>query len=441
MNKSRAFIFALLVLLGSFVYAQQGLRLEKVTIVSRHSVRAPLEQYLTTLDEMTGNGYQWTRWSMPGSYLTLRGGALEMLFGEYYRLWLDNEHFVLDSADVYFGASSKQRTIATARAFAAGMLPLMTVPVDYKVNEDGKEGYPDPDYLPLLNDHSIQDGTFNHEAFKAEAYRELGELQAPSYAFLEKILRMKNSEYARKHGTAHFDPYVGVNLDFYDKNGKPLEPTMQGGLKDANMASDAFVLQYYEMENAKDAAFGRRLCFNDWKRLGYVKDYYGDILFTKAPIISVNISHCMLKRIQAEMLPEGHKFAFLCSHDSMIASVLAALRATPFELPNTIEPKTPIGFKLVLEQWAETEGTHPKRYVHARLVYQSTDQIRGMKQMDLENPPMSYELSFTGLEKAPNGMYEYDDFINHLQKSIDAYYATARGQHPWDSFTSEKSSK
>lgn len=431
MNKLHTFFLSLLLIVSSFIYAQQDLTLEKVTIVSRHSVRAPLEQYLNTLDEMTGNGYHWTRWSVPGSELTLRGGALETLFGEYFRLWLDDEHFVLDSADIYFGASSKQRTIATARSFAAGMLPLMTVPIDYKVDKNGKVGYPDPDYLPLLNDHSSADGNFDIKAFQAEAYRELGELQAPSYCFLEKVLRMKHSNYARKRGDAHFDNYVGVTLDFYDKNGKPKEPAMQGGLKDANMASDAFVLQYYEMENAKDAAFGRRLSFDDWKKLAYVKDYYGDILFTKAPIISVNISHCMLKRIQAEMFPEGHKFAFLCSHDSMIAAVLAALRVTPYELPNTIEAQTPIGFKLVLEQWVETNNPNPKRYIHARLVYQSTEQIRGMKQMDLSNPPMSYDVSFTGLEKTLNGMYRYDDFMSHLQKSIQAYEATARGEHPW----------
>ena len=431
MYKLRIFFITLLLFVCSVVFAQKDLTLEKVTVLSRHGVRAPLEQYLNTLDEMTGDGYQWTRWPVPGSNLTLKGAALETIFGEYFRLWLDDEHFKLDSADVYFGASSKQRTIATARAFAAGMLPLMTVPVDYKVDNNGKVGYLDPDYLPLLNDRCTIDGNFDIEAFQTEAYRELGELQAPSYAFLEKMLRMKHSDYARKRGTAHFDPYVGVCLDFYDKNGKPLEPTMQGGLKDANMASDAFILQYYEMENAKDAAFGRRLSFNDWKRLAYIKDYYGDILFT-TPIISVNISHCMLKRIQSEMTPEGHKFAFLCSHDSMIAAVLAALRVTPYELPNTIETKTPIGFKLVLEQWAETESANPKRFVRARLMYQSTDQIRGMKPMDLDHLPMSYDLSFVGLEKASNGMYDYDDFMRHLQNSIEAYNATARGQHPWE---------
>ena len=89
--RSVAVIFLFFVSIVSF--AQNSFRLEKVTIISRHSVRAPLETYLNTLDEMTGNGHQWTRWSVPGSYLTLRGGASEMLFGEYYRLWLDNEHF------------------------------------------------------------------------------------------------------------------------------------------------------------------------------------------------------------------------------------------------------------------------------------------------------------------------------------------------------------
>lgn len=57
MNKLHTFFLSLFLIVSSFIYAQQDLTLEKVTIVSRHSVRAPLETYLTTLDEMTGNGY------------------------------------------------------------------------------------------------------------------------------------------------------------------------------------------------------------------------------------------------------------------------------------------------------------------------------------------------------------------------------------------------
>lgn len=430
-NQHIIFLF-LLLLLSSPIIAQKELTLEKVTVVSRHNVRAPLEKYLSTLDEMTGDGYQWTRWSVPGGNLTLRGGALEMLFGEYFRLWLENEHFLVrpQEDEFYFGASPKQRTIATARAFAAGMLPYMTVPVNYKVDESGKLASLDPDYLPLLNDYSASNGKFDTVDFKNKAYEELKTLEAPSYAFLEEVLRFGHSFYARKHNITHIDDSVGVLLNFY--NGKKmLEPTMTGGLKDANMASDAFILQYYEMEDSIQAAFGRQLSFDEWKMLASIKDTYGDLLFTRAPIISVNVSHCMLLRLQSEMSAGGHKFAFFCTHDSMIAALLAALRAERYELRNTIETQTPIGVKLLFEQWKETGSDNPQRYVRIRLLYQSSDQIRKMTPMDLCHPPMSYELSFNGIEKASNGMYKYDDFMRHLQKSIQAYDSTAIGLDPW----------
>mgnify|MGYP002521181670 FL=1 len=244
---------------------------------------------------------------------------------------------------------------------------------------------------------------------------------------------MEKSEYAKKHSNKHFDTCVGVCLNFYNKaKTERLEPTMVGGLKDANMASDAFILQYYEMENPRKAAFGRKLSTDEWKQLASIKDYYGYLLFAKAPIISVNVSHCMLKRVQKELAPGGHKFAFFCTHDSMIEALLAALRAdTNYKLDSTIEEKTPIGFKLVFEQWTEACCLNPKKYIKVSLVYQSSEQIRKMSILDLEHKPMSYEPIFTGIEKTANGMYDYDEFMQHIQKSIDAYNATARGQRPW----------
>lgn len=430
--KKHIIFLPLLLFLYSSIFAQKELVLEKVTVVSRHNVRAPLEKYLNTLDEMTGDGYQWMRWSVPGGNLTLRGGALEMLFGEYFRLWLQNENFLVcpKNEDFYFGASPKQRTIATARAFAAGMLPFMDVSVEYKVDSTGKLAGSDPDYLPVFNYLSASDGKFDTVSFKKEAKRELGKLKSPSYDFLEEILGFENSYYVRKNNTAHINDCVCVDINFI-KKGKPQEPTMIGGLKEANMASDAFILQYYETENDSMAAFGRQLSFQEWKELASIKDYYGEVLFTKAPIISVNVSHCMLKRIQSEMSPDGHKFAFFCTHDTMIAALLAALRVEPYELNNTIETQTPIGVKLLFEQWKEVCSDNPKRYVRVRLVYQSSEQIRGMKPMDFCNPPMSHELSFNGIEKASNGMYKYEDFMKHLQSSIEAYDLTAKGKYPW----------
>ena len=44
MNKLHTFFLSLFLIVSSIIYAQQDLTLEKVTIVSRHSVRTPLEQ-------------------------------------------------------------------------------------------------------------------------------------------------------------------------------------------------------------------------------------------------------------------------------------------------------------------------------------------------------------------------------------------------------------
>lgn len=398
-----------------------NLRLDKVTVLSRHGVRAPLEKYFQDLEQMVPEDYHWSRWSVEGSHLTLKGAALETLFGEYFRLWLAQERFELSPADVYFGASSKQRTVATARSFAAGMLPLMDIKVDYKT----PVGYLDPDYLPLLNCHSA--AQFDTLAFKKEAYREIGSPQAPSYRLLEKVLRYEYSALAAQRRRPHLDNKVSVRLDFYGANGQMLEPSILGDLNKANRASDAFILQYYENPDLKAAAFGRQLEVQDWRELSSIKSAYDDILFT-APIVAVNISHCMMLRLQAEMSEGGHKFAFLCSHDSMIQAVLSALQAPHFRLPGTIEGQTPIGVKLVLEQWINVYGD---RYVRPRLIYQSSEQIRNMEPLDLENPPFCIDLSFRGLTKSANGMYRYEDFMRHLQRTIDAYAATAKGQNPF----------
>ena len=374
---------------------------------------------------LVAEGNHWKRWPVEGSHLTLKGAALETLFGEYFRLWLNSEGVALDSASIYFGASSKQRTIATARCFAAGMLPLITVPIDYKVKEDGNIGYLDPDYLPLLND---QDSPyFDTTAFKLEAYKEIGTPRQVSYKYLEKVLNFNRSPLAKQRRSTHFNDTVGVNLTFYGAEGKRLEPTISGDLALANKASDAMILQYYEEDGSKVDLFGQKLSFRDFQRLAEIKDNYDDILFTP-PILAVNISHCMLIKIHSEMMDENHIFSFLCSHDSMIGAVLSALQVHEYVLSGTIEGRTPIGVKFLIEQWCDEAGY---KYIRPRLVYQSSAQIRHMAVLDLNHPPMFCDLSFAGLEKTPTGMYRFEDFIHHIERTIDAYNKTASGQYPF----------
>jgi glucose-1-phosphatase len=312
------------------------------------------------------------------------------------------------------------------------MLPHMMVPVHFKQADNGGYGPLDENYLPLFYDQGPKEGiVFDTVAFQEEARRELVQLmKAPSYDFLEDVLQYSHSLRAKTKGSKHFDSFVDVQRYFHDKaSGDRLEPVMIGDLKVANRASDALILMYYEAPNYLKANFNREFSFDDMCRLASIKDQYDAILFS-APIIAVNISHCMLENVYSEMKCNWHRFCFLCSHDSMIHALLSALRVEDYKLENTIEEKTPIGVKFLLEKWVNP--TTCKQYIKARLLYQSTEQIQEMQLLDLDNPPMSCELSFTGLKKEGNGMYRYDDFMNHIEKTLDAYKRTAVGKHPWE---------
>ncbi len=131
-------------------------------------------------------------------------------------------------------------------------------------------------------------------------------------------------------------------------------------------------------------------------------------------------AHPLLQELRDELTAEGRKFSFLCGHDSNIASVMAALDVEEYELPDTVEPKTPIGVKLVFETWKSGDG---ESYANVRLVYQSTEQLRGLIPLSLDNPPVSVEINLPGMERNADGYYRLDDVLACLQKAIDAYDA------------------
>jgi glucose-1-phosphatase (G1Pase) len=274
----------------------------------------------------------------------------------------------------------------------------------------------DPIFFPRLTKVS--------EEFKKEALKQIAamggkrgivgineELKS-SYDIIENTLDLKSSPACKEGIACSFDNY---NTKILLELGE--EPQMKGSLKLANTASDAFILQYYEESDAKKAAFGHDLTLSDWEKIAKVKDVYGDVLFA-APIVAVNVAHPLLVYINDELNADKRKFTFLCGHDSNIASVGAALGIEPYSLPNTIEKKTPIGCKLVFEKWVDKKG---EVFVALNLVYQSTDQLRGLKPLDLKTPPMVFELKLKGLTPNNDGLYTFKDVNNRFVEAIRAY--------------------
>ena len=390
-------------------------KLKEVVILSRHNIRSPLSTNGSALSKMTP--HEWTNWSSAASELTLRGGVLETEMGQFFRKWTietglfkDNYVPTIDEVNVY--ANSMQRCIATAQYFSGGFMPVANL----RVNHRYVPSKMDPIFFPRL--------TKSTEAFRTEAMKQINAMGGKeglvginkslkeSYDLIAKVLDMKQSEYYKKGEIKDF-----VNNDTQITLELNQEPGMKGSLKNANSASDAFILQYYEEPDGMKAAFGHKLTTEDWTKIAKVKDVYGDVLFT-APIVAVNVAHPLLQYMYDELNDKDRKFTFLCGHDSNIASVDAALGIEEYSLPNSIEKKTPIGSKLVLEKWVDAAG---KAYVAVNLVYQSTDQLKQMSLLDLQHAPQVFSLKLKGLNQNTDGLYTFEDVNARFLQAIRAY--------------------
>lgn len=407
----------------SFVWAQtkrspefkEKYTLKEVVILSRHNIRSPLSDNGSALGKLTP--HRWTNWSAASSELTLRGGVLETMMGQFFRKWLVSEglfteNYVPNADEVNFYANSMQRTIATAQYFSSGFMPVANVAVRHRYAPSKM----DPVFFPRLTKVS--------EAFCSDAMNQIAAMGGKkgirginegledSYRIIADVLDLKDSPDCKSGETCAFDDY---DTQIILKKGE--EPAMKGSLKLANSASDAFILQYYEEADAQKAAFGHDISISDWEKIARIKDVYGDVLFT-APVVAYNVAHPLLVYMNDELNSDARKFTFLCGHDSNIASVNAALEVEDYELPSSIEKKTPIGSKLVFEKWIDKSGNE---FVAINLVYQTTEQLRNIEMLDLDHSPMVYQLQLKGLKLNADGLYSFEDVNGRFEKAIAAY--------------------
>ena len=394
----------------NYSLSHDGYTLEQVVVLSRHNIRSPLSGGDSLLGTVTPN--EWFKWSSDPSELSLRGGASETLMGQYFRKWMEKEELIPsnyrpEGEEVRIYANSKQRTIATAEYFSAGLLPTSNINVEYHMEFDKM----DPVFTPQL--------TFVTDEYKKDVEAQIHQLfdgtikgLEDNYSLLSDVIDIEKSK-AWKEGTVT----KLVTDDLTLKLEANAEPGMSGSLKTACSISDALVLQYYEESDDLKAAFGKTLTADQWKAISEIKDVYGDVLFT-APLVSVNVAHPLLQEIDKELNAEGRKFTFLCGHDSNVGSVLAALGAEEYVLPEAIESKTPIGCKLVFSKWSNASG---EKFISVDLVYQSVDQLRELDMLDLEHSPVVFSVTLSGLNKNKDGLYSVSDIKGRFDSSISEY--------------------
>lgn len=396
--------------------AQENYNLKEVVVLSRHSVRAPLSAPDSILGKATI--HKWIKWSAPKSSLTTRGGILETMAGQYFRKYVESEGLLdlnkmPNKDEIHIYTNSMQRTIATGRYFATGFSPVYDLEVHHRFNSSKM----DPLFFPRLTKVSPE--------FIAEATKQINHLQGknnlfeltkslePSFNEIEKTLDITKSKACTIDGLCDLNDY-DTKLKF--ELGK--EPNLSGSLKIGTIMSDALILQYFEEPDDEKATFGKKLTKEQYTLISKVKDTYGEILFG-APIVAVNVAHPLITYIKDELESKHRKFTYLVGHDSNLASVMSALEIEEFDLPRSVETKTPIGAKLVFEKWEDKKSK--EEYMSVKLVYQSTEQLRNLLVLDLDNPPVIINLKVRGLKANKDGMYKTKDLLTKFDKAIKAY--------------------
>ena len=389
---------------------EQNYTLDQLVVLSRHNIRSPLVSKNSVLTRLTNPDYNWFPWEGTPSHLTPRGERLESKMGDFFNQWLSKKGFVTsytsDHNTFRFYANAKQRCQVTARQFADAALPGKNPRVEMNVQYDTM----DPVFNPQITKISDQ--------FIGQARKEIRELfgedlnkgVADGYALLERVIDITRAPaYPDTTSFSQFPSSVSFKLN--------AEPAMSGGLKMACTVSDALSLQYYEEPDARKAAFGKELSLADWVTVSTVKEWYGDVLFT-APSVSVNVAHPLLQVMLEELQNSKRVFSFLCGHDSNLSSVMASLGAELPDLPGSIEKRTPIGGKLIIECFKGADGN---TYADLLLVYASAEQLRAISTLTYDNPPMAVKIPLSGLSANADGLYRLSDVEQRISQAIEAY--------------------
>ena len=365
--------FVVTVTFLSAAYATEY-QLEQVVVVSRHNLRYSLK---------AGDDR---------GLLTLRGGEMETLMGQYFEARLRAQGLFPKNAqpsanEVRFYANSYQRTIATAKYFSAGAFPVANIPIEYH----RALGQKDRVFLPPTD-----------PAFMKKLSAE------PDWKKLLNDTRKEISTVERLSGEK-FNPD-----DFYKMKlrNETVEWKAQGSAQKIGLAADALLMDYYDGKVSYSEA--------EMRDVAKISSLLINSNFDR-PLCAKVFASPMLAVISDELNTPGRKFSFICGHDSNLSNLLTAVGVEDYVLPGTIEWRIPIASKIVIQKLRGTDGNE---YASLSFVYPSSAQIVNREMLTLDNPPMKVPLKLRGLQTVDaDAIYKLSDV---LQRISDAQIVDGR---------------
>jgi 4-phytase/acid phosphatase len=368
-------------------------QLRYAAILTRHGVRSPT----WTADRLNGYSAEpWPDWGVAPGYLTPHGQAAMKLLGGYDRAYLLQAGLLSgscnDAARIYIWADTDQRTIASGRALAAGLLPDCQVDVHFLA--DGKH---DPLFNPAKTD--------TNRAAVAVAGRigghpdALREVYGSAFRALERVL------------------------------GKPLPPDDgDQPLSPASTLAEDFRLEYTNGMTGKQLGWGR-LNASNLLEIMALHAAHADLTRRTRYVARARgsnlLSHLRASLRQAvEGTPASgaigkadDRLLVVVGHDTNITNIAGMLDLS-WLIPGYQRDDTPPGGALVFELWCASAGRDC--VVHTYYMTQTPDQLREAQVLSLESPPAKAKV-FVPACSGTDGDYScsWSDFDHAVEAAID----------------------
>ncbi|PPT75492.1 histidine-type phosphatase [Xanthomonas arboricola pv. populi] len=381
--------------------AAQTAQLERVVLVFRHGVRAPLQ------GEAAAARYAdapWPQWSTAASLLTPHGRIGVQLSGAYLRQWLAQQGVLPRSGcptagSVSVWANTDQRTIDSGALLAAALAPGCGIVAGHR-----QAGSNDPLFRPIEAGTVPFDGTAAVAAIEKQTGGPAALLRghAAELQAMQQILGCTRTpcDFAQMRSTlAPSANGRGLAL------GGPIDLTSGTG--------EVLLLQYAEGLPLSQVGWGRAtperlaqvsrlhaLLFDIYARPHYMASRSG------APL-----AREVLQRFGDRQAP---KVSVFVGSDTHIAA-LSGLLGVHFHLPGYGADDPPPGGALVLGLWREPSG---KQVVRAQYLAQSLDQLRTLAPLNLEHPPLQQKLALGVCTAKQRMACPLPEFTQALEKQL-----------------------
>ncbi len=342
--------------------SQPSLKLEKVVMLMRHGIRPP------TKPAVVPPGYSsetWSGWPVDFGLLTPRGAAGVKLLGESDRAYFGARGLFPGGCPapgtIVLKASYKERTIETARSWAAGFMPGCAAAISHPAGSDD-----DAIFHGLDSGPASFDGNRAYDAalaqapeggLAAETERHRGEL-----TLLAKVL---NCAVPACPLVAEPSRLVAQPHD---------RPDLEGPLAVASTASQTLLLEYLEGKPMAEVGWGRvsRAEIEQLLRFHPLKFRYSNRPGYIAAAAAAPIVHEIVTALGDR---NSARLTLLAGHDTNVAD-LGGFFDLHWQVPSYPADEVPPGSALGFELVSNARGD---RYVRAFYRAQTMDQLRNLE--------------------------------------------------------------